>query len=263
MTRSPQAAALLALAMIAGALGQDCPKPPLSKALVSAAWLGAHRADPGLIILPIGAASGALPSKARIVLYASRAPVYELSRAWAVMDAMGLGNRASILDGALPGWVPAGAAQPQPSDGDQRAGARIQAPSAFPGCSQTLASLPDVVAAMHGHDQILVDARPRAFYTGLQTVAGERAGHIPGATNLPYTELLNHGRFRPVAEWPGIFRLHGIGQRGTIIVYCHSGRKASVVYFAARALGLRVRLYRGSWEEWSEHAALPTATGPR
>ena len=48
-----------------------------------------------------------------------------------------------------------------------------------------------------------------------------------------------------------------------IITYCGSGAWSAQAYFALRLLGYpRVRLYDGSWQEWSQDAALPVATAP-
>jgi thiosulfate/3-mercaptopyruvate sulfurtransferase len=47
----------------------------------------------------------------------------------------------------------------------------------------------------------------------------------------------------------------------TIVSYCHIGLQATVVYFVARMLGEDVKLYDGSFQDWSQRSELPIQTG--
>jgi len=46
-----------------------------------------------------------------------------------------------------------------------------------------------------------------------------------------------------------------------LVVYCHIGQTATVVYLEARRLGIPVKLYDGSFEDWSKHSDYPVAKG--
>ena len=79
-----------------------------------------------------------------------------------------------------------------------------------------------------------------------------RAGHIPGARNVPFTSVLaENGKLMPPQSLQII--LNGAGGQGPALTvsYCHIGQQATVLYFVARYLGLSARLYDGSFQDWS------------
>ena len=45
-----------------------------------------------------------------------------------------------------------------------------------------------------------------------------------------------------------------------MVSYCHTGQQATLVYFAAKRLGIEARMYDGSWDEWSRMTDLPVET---
>jgi 3-mercaptopyruvate sulfurtransferase SseA len=98
------------------------------------------------------------------------------------------------------------------------------------------------------------------FITGASTGQGHagphRSGHIASAKNVsfnaPYTD---DGFVRPTAELRALFDKAGVAPGDTVIGYCHIGQQATAMLFAARVLGHPVRLYDGSFEDWSRHPA--------
>jgi thiosulfate/3-mercaptopyruvate sulfurtransferase len=85
-----------------------------------------------------------------------------------------------------------------------------------------------------------------------------RAGHIPGAANIPFSQLT--GELTQLRDEPKLSRLFaaaGVKQGDTVVTYCHIGMQASLLYFAARRLGYNARIFDGSFEEWSKKAELP------
>ncbi len=187
-----------------------------------------------------------------IVLYQSKDWVSPTARIYMTLDAMGLGARTAILDGGYPVWK-----------GEKRA-VSTEVPSITPKTVQlcpvgdVIAKLPDVTAALHQPGIAIVDARAPEYYSGAEQGMGRAKGHIPGAGSVPYTSLFDaQGKLKSPEALEALFRTGGVKPGDRIIAYCHIGQQASAVYFAARYLGYDVRLYDGSWEEWSSHAELP------
>lgn len=98
---------------------------------------------------------------------------------------------------------------------------------------------------------VLVDAREADQYRGEKGQTA-RKGHIPGAVNLEFTEFVANGSFKSKEEILSMVGTLGIAPETKVIVYCNSGVKAAVAYFAmVEIAGLaNVRLYEGSFNEW-------------
>ena len=93
----------------------------------------------------------------------------------------------------------------------------------------------------------LLDTRLREFYTGASNSGMPRAGRIPGAVNVPFPSLLTADR--KLLD-PAKLKSK-LGRRKDLVTYCHIGQQATVGYFAARYVGLKPKLYDGSFQDWS------------
>lgn len=115
----------------------------------------------------------------------------------------------------------------------------------------------------------LLDARAPERYSGKQEPLDKRAGHIPGALNLPFTGNLNPaGQFLSIPELQNRFTAaldpsdSSIGNRKKIVHYCGSGVTAAHNILAMQYAGLDSgALYAGSWSEWVEDDSRPIASG--
>ncbi len=100
----------------------------------------------------------------------------------------------------------------------------------------------------------LVDARSPEEFSG-EVVQGARGGHIPGAVNIDWTRTLTPGEIKTILdpdELQKIFSDGHVMHNQEIVSYCQSGMRASEVYFVLRLMGYeRVRVYDGSWQDWS------------
>jgi thiosulfate/3-mercaptopyruvate sulfurtransferase len=113
-------------------------------------------------------------------------------------------------------------------------------------------------------DVILLDARPPALYEGQGPWI--KPGHIPGAINLPWATLMddkNKRLLKPDDEIKVVLDERGIKPNRTIICSCGTGREATNEFLLFKwYLGYpRVRIYEGSFTEWSSYPENPTVTG--
>jgi thiosulfate/3-mercaptopyruvate sulfurtransferase len=146
-------------------------------------------------------------------------------------------DAVAVLDGGLRAWREAGL----PLESGE--------PHVEPGAFEARPRAGDTVDAGGAAAAApLLDARAPERYRGEVEPIDAVAGHIPGAVNVPATELAPGGRFRDPAELRRL--LEGAGDGA--VAYCGSGVTACTVVLAAEVAGLGpVRLYPGSWSEWS------------
>ena len=98
----------------------------------------------------------------------------------------------------------------------------------------------------------LLDLRSEEEFTGCSDI-DERAGRIPGAINLVWKELLgrDHQFFESSDNLEQKLKAAGIKRSDKVITYCRTGPRAAVGYLALQQLGYDVRLFDGSYAQWS------------
>ena len=128
------------------------------------------------------------------------------------------------------------------------------------------ARLTDVLAAAEKKtDVALVDIRSADEFTGkffapagVQELA-VRAGHVPGAVNVPWGQAVAaDGTFKPVEELRKLYAAAGVDGSKPVITYCRIGERSSHTWFALKKLlGYDVRNYDGSWTEYGNAVGVP------
>ncbi|MDS0256858.1 sulfurtransferase [Thermoplasmatales archaeon AK] len=103
----------------------------------------------------------------------------------------------------------------------------------------------------------LIDCRAERRYLGIEEPIDTKAGHIPGARNIFYQNLLNSdSSFKQPSELKNL--LSGISENP--VFYCGSGVTSCVSYVAAEILGKKPVLYAGSWSDWISYDDNPIET---
>lgn len=162
-----------------------------------------------------------------------------------------LGQPAALLDGGIDAWDEPLVTDQQPIE--------IVPNQARSWPSQAIVDADDV-AAIIADGGMVVDSRAPARFRGEQEPIDPRAGHIPGAVNLPFADNLHGGSFRPAPERSERFASAGIDEN--TVWYCGSGVSACNNMLAAEAAGFGLgRLYVGSWSGWSSDPERPAETG--
>ena len=111
-----------------------------------------------------------------------------------------------------------------------------------------------------------IDPRPAALFAGEENLF-IRNGHIPGAKNIPWPTFTlgedNFHQIKTLDEIRALLARRNVTPNDTIIMTCSTGREASLQYVVLKhVLGYpKVRLYEGSWTEYSSQPDLPVATG--
>jgi thiosulfate/3-mercaptopyruvate sulfurtransferase len=166
-------------------------------------------------------------------------------RAWAAFDYLGMADRAVLFDGGPGAFSTTTASTSTPSAADLEVNAR----------NEMIVDAAWVNAHLNDASVVILDARPPAEYTGATSGEGvTRPGHIAGARNLFWQTLVRSPtdtRLKDEAELRRIFEQAGVAPGKTIVAYCRTGGQSSFLYAVARHLGYDVRLYDGSFVDWS------------
>ncbi|WP_059047179.1 sulfurtransferase [Paenibacillus rubinfantis] len=141
----------------------------------------------------------------------------------------------------------------------------LPAPDVLAVRPQLLAGVEDVRRALRDPGVLLVDSRAADRYAGLQEPLDIKAGHIPGAINRFWKQVLDDsGSWKSNGELREQLApvIAALDEGREAIVYCGSGVSACPNVLALHQLGYpQVKLYAGSWSDWISYPENPIATG--
>ncbi|HER20212.1 MAG: sulfurtransferase [Halothiobacillaceae bacterium] len=174
-------------------------------------------------------------------------------------------DKIRILHGGFQGWVAAGltvsSEAPSPI------------PATFPldiGASDVMLDKDDVLAALSSDQITLLDVRDVDEWVGESSSPyGKdfcpRKGRLPDAVWIEWYRFMKPGevaRFKSPTEIRAECDTVGITPHSEVYLYCFKGARASNTLVALRSAGIeKVRLYFGSWNEWSRDPSLPIDEG--
>ena len=231
---------------------------------------GAVHLQPGALMAGTAPYPGKLPAMAQLqniirylgidthshlVIYDDEGGGWAGRFAW-TLDLLGFQNW-SYLNGGIVAWIKEGfvteaeANQPVASESS----VSIINPA-------VLISADEIIGQLGQPDFAVWDARSPGEYSG-NMVRSARGGHIPGAINIEWTELMDSQRNLRIREdAEAILSNAGLGKDKSVATHCQSHHRSGFTYMVARILGYKkISAYDGSWAEWGSLDHTPVERG--
>lgn len=182
----------------------------------------------------------------------------DAARIWWILRYWGLKD-VRLLNGGWPTWT-------QDSRMLQKDGTTPPSPGNFTAVpiSQRLATKKSLLDALTKPGLQIVDARSEGEFCGTEQMKNKKAGAIPGAKHLEWSDLLDPQtqRFKSPEQMRKLFGDAGIMLDQPTATHCQGGGRASVMAFGLELMGVKdVSNYYKSWGEWGNAEDTPVEPG--
>ena len=189
-----------------------------------------------------------------VVLCGIYGNVIQICRVFVNLEHYGLRGKVSILNGGFEAWKNAGYESSTTKPVTVTGNFRINT-------YENLTGAEFVRSVLNNSAFTIIDARAKNQYDG--TTGTPRAGHIPGAKNLPNADMYDPKSymFHEAGIIRNSFEKISIPSGSKPLLYCNTGNSASIIYVASIIAGYEPILYDGSMEEWGSHFDWPMEKG--
>jgi len=193
----------------------------------------------------------------KVICYDALGGFCAAARAWWMFRAFGH-DHVAVLNGGLPKWM----AEKRPVDKGIVEPVKTHYEE-MPLKTALIRNYDDVLGNIESKAEVLVDARSAGRFKGQEPEPrpSQKAGHIPGSVNLPFTDLVDDKKFfvfRDADTIAAAFKTAGIDVNDPLTMSCGSGVTACVPALGLFLLGKEeVAVYDGSWAEWGDAADSP------
>ncbi len=189
-----------------------------------------------------------------VVIYDQSGCYMASARAWWMFRTFGH-DRVYVLEGGLYSWIARGF---RTMEGAPEAPEPTQFIARYR--PELVVTRNDLMDNLETGQRLVLDARSAERFAGdaPEPRAGLRSGHIPGAYNLPFADVLDgrSAHFKDDAQLEQIFSALDASPDADVTVSCGSGVTACTLALALfKARGQEAAVYDGSWSEWGDELA--------
>jgi thiosulfate/3-mercaptopyruvate sulfurtransferase len=181
----------------------------------------------------------------KIIIY-DNLGIYSSPRAWWMFKSMGHKNVA-VLDGGLQDWIKEGFSVEEKKSNPIYLRGNFKAKFS----ARCIKDKEEILENIQTEVAVLIDARDENRFHGIgeEPRLGLKSGHIPGAINIPYTQLLQDGKF---LSKEALLKILPLGDK-PLVFTCGSGVTACIDLLAYELISKNSKaVYDGSWTEWGQ-----------
>lgn len=188
-------------------------------------------------------------SNSKVVVAYDEAKLAGAERLWWMLKFLGH-EKVYVLNGGINAWregnFPLSKETPSPARGKLNISIN----------EEIIIDIFDIKNKLEKKDFIIVDSRAPERYRGEVEPIDKKAGHIPGAVNYHWKDILNEkGQFKSKEELEKFY--NDLRQYNEVVLQCGSGIDACGNFIAMDELGFKPKLYVGSWSDWVSYEDSP------